>query len=36
MDYSIRRVKQGDESTLAYIQVESWKAAYHNILPEEI
>ena len=32
MEYLIRRVKTGDESYLAYIQTESWKAAFKNIL----
>lgn len=32
---SIRKVKPGDESALAYIQTESWKAAFQNILSEE-
>ena len=33
---NIRRVKQGDEQTLAYIQTESWKAAFRDILAEDI
>ena len=33
---SIRRVKQGDEQALAYIQTESWKAAFRDILAEDI
>lgn len=32
MDYSIRKVALGDEETLAYIQTESWKAAFEGIL----
>ncbi|MCM1190156.1 MAG: GNAT family N-acetyltransferase [bacterium] len=28
----IRKVQAGDESVLAYIQTESWKAAFQNIL----
>lgn len=36
MNFSIRQVKQGDELTLAHIQVESWKAAFHDILSEEV
>lgn len=32
MDYTIERVKLGDESTLAYIQTESWKAGFKDIL----
>lgn len=35
MDYSIRKVKKGDESILAYIQAESWKAGFKGILSEE-
>lgn len=35
MEVSIRRVKQGDENDLAYIQTESWKAAFANILDVE-
>ena len=34
-EYLIRRAVPGDESTLAYIQTESWKAAFKNILSEE-
>lgn len=34
-DYIIRRVCQGDEQTLAYIQTESWKAAFKGILSDE-
>ncbi len=36
MNYLIRRVKKGDELDLAYIQTESWKAAFKTILSEEI
>lgn len=36
MDWTIERVKLGDEKTLAYIQTESWKAGFKNILSEEI
>jgi len=32
MDYTIERVKSGDEVTLAFIQTESWKAAFKEIL----
>lgn len=32
MGYKIERVKFGDESILAYIQTESWKASFKNIL----
>ena len=36
-DISIRRVIPGDEQVLAYIQTESWKAAFAGILsPEEL
>lgn len=36
MNCNIRRVRQGDEHTLAYIQTESWKAAFRDILTEEV
>lgn len=36
MEYSIERVKLGDEVTLAHIQTESWKAAFKDILSPEI
>lgn len=36
MDYFIREAHQGDELSLAYIQTESWKAAFLDILPDEI
>ena len=36
MNYTIERAKLGDEYTLANIQINSWKAAYKNILSEEI
>ncbi len=36
MAYLIRKVEVGDETTLAYIQTESWKAAFKNILSEEL
>lgn len=32
---AIRKVRQGDENTLAYIQTESWKAAFADILDAE-
>ena len=32
MDYSIERVKLGDELALAFIQTESWKAGFQDIL----
>ncbi len=35
MGVSIRKVLHGDENTLAYIQTESWKAAFAGILDEE-
>ena len=36
-DISIRRAIPGDEQVLAYIQTESWKAAFSGILsPEEL
>ena len=36
MEYTIERVKLGDEATLAYIQTESWKAGFKDILNAEI
>lgn len=35
MDYSIERGKLGDEEIFAYIQTESWKSAFKDILPPE-
>lgn len=35
-EIEIRNVKKGDEKTLAYIQTESWKAAFAEILSPEI
>ena len=35
MEVVIRKVKQGDASDLAYIQTESWKAAFASILEVE-
>lgn len=32
MNCLIRKVRQGDECNLAYIQIESWKAAFKDIL----
>lgn len=32
MEYTIERAKLGDEGTLAYIQTESWKAGFREIL----
>ena len=34
MDYTIEKVKLGDEIALAYIQTESWKAAFKGILSD--
>lgn len=34
-NYLIRKVASGDAETLAYIQTESWKAAFKEILEEE-
>ena len=36
MRYTIERTKPGDEADLAYIQTESWKAAFRDILSPEI
>ena len=36
MAYIIERVKLGDEETLAYIQTESWKAAFKDILSSDV
>lgn len=35
-NYSIRRVAPGDEAVLAYIQTESWKAAFQHILAKDV
>ncbi|MBQ6487828.1 MAG: GNAT family N-acetyltransferase [Solobacterium sp.] len=35
MTVIIRKVRQGDADTLAYIQTESWKAAFSDILDAE-
>ncbi len=35
MRYTIEPVKLGDETTLAYIQTESWKAAFADIIPAD-
>ena len=36
-NYNIRRATAGDAQILAYIQTESWKAAFQNILePEDL
>lgn len=31
----IRKVRNGDERSLAFVQTESWKAAFKNILSQE-
>ena len=36
MCYSIRKAVCGDEAILAFIQTESWKAAFQHILPDEL
>lgn len=36
MTYTIEKVKLGDEHALAYIQTESWKAAFKDILSADI
>ena len=36
MGIDIRKVKQGDADTLAYIQTESWKAAFKGIIDDEM
>lgn len=36
MGYTIERVRLGDEATLAYIQTESWKAAFKDILDADV
>lgn len=33
---SIRKVMHGDEKTLAYIQTESWKAAFKDLISEDV
>jgi len=33
---AIRNVQPGDEQSLAYIQTESWKAAFREIIPEDV
>ena len=32
----IRRVRTGDEQALAYVQTESWKAAFKGIVPADL
>lgn len=34
--YQIRRVRPGDQSVLAHIQTESWKAAFKDIVAEDL
>ena len=36
MEYTIRRVELGDEEALAYVQTESWKAGFKDILSARI
>lgn len=36
MAYTIERAKLNDEETLAYIQMESWKVAFKDILSDDI
>ena len=36
MESFIRKVQPGDEANLAYIQTESWKAAFADILNQEV
>lgn len=36
MCVTIRKVRLGDEKTLAYIQTESWKAAFAQIVPADL
>lgn len=36
MDYTIERVKVGDEAILAHIMTESWKAGFKDILSPEV
>lgn len=36
MGHSIERVKPGDEAALAYIQTESWKAGFKDILSADV
>ena len=35
-EFYIRKVANGDEATLAYIQTESWKAAFKNIISDDL
>ena len=34
--YSIRKVKNGDEKALAFIQTESWKSAFRDIVQKDL
>ena len=36
MEYTIEKVKMGDEEALAYIQTESWKAGFKDILNADV
>lgn len=36
IEYTIERVKLGDEEELAYIQTESWNAGFKDILSEDV
>ena len=36
MNIEIRNAQQGDEEIFAYIQTESWKQAFKNIISEEV
>lgn len=36
MEYTIERAKFGDEAVLAYIQTESWKAGFKDILSADV
>lgn len=36
MKYTIERVRLGDESALAFIQTESWKAGFRDILSADV
>jgi len=36
LDSAIRKVQQGDAKTLAYVQTESWKAAFKGIVPADL
>ena len=33
---NIRKVQHGDENNLAYIQTESWKEAFKDIVPADL